>query len=111
MESLRQEPDIIDVKTAAHKALDYIKSLYEEEPIQNLGLEEVKLSDDDGMWSVTVGFSRPWSRQNVNEGPLAALKRSTDPWAPKSYPIDRDYKQVRIDARSGEVRGMEIRKL
>lgn len=108
MESLRQGPDIIDVKTAVQKALDYVQQVYETEDIRNLGLEEVKLSQDAETWSVTVGFSRPWSQDKVEPTPFSTL--ATHPFQPK-YPIDRDYKEVCLDARSGEVRGMEIRKL
>lgn len=112
MESLRQKQEFIDVKTAVQTALDHVRQLYEgNEKIRNLGLEEVKLSEDGKTWSVTVGFSRPWSEKSTIEAPLLAAIRESNPLMAPVYPIERDYKQVKIDARSGEIRGMEIRKL
>ena len=113
MESLRQEPDIIDVKTAVQTALGYVRELYGfNEKIRDLGLEEVELEtdyfSDTPIWSVTVGFARPWSKERVEANPWSPM--ATAPFKPR-YPIERDYKRVRIDAKSGEVIGMEIREL
>lgn len=48
----------MEVKEAVKMAKEHIRELYEGEKITNLGLEEVELASD--VWSIAVGFSRPW---------------------------------------------------
>jgi len=73
------------------------------EKVTNIGLEEVKLDEDD--WLVTVGFSRPWdypSQEDPARAVLFMLPRAEGTPA-------REYKVVRVDAATGEVRGMALR--
>lgn len=51
----------MNVKQAVAIAKEHIRDLFGEEEILNLGLEEVEL-DDQELWRVTIGFSRPWNR-------------------------------------------------
>ena len=55
----------MEVKKAVEVAKTYIQELFGEEEILNLGLEEVEL-DEEGVWRVTIGFSRPWERSVDN---------------------------------------------
>ena len=55
----------MEVKQAVKEAKKYIQELFGEEEILNLGLEEVEL-DEEGIWRVTVGFSRPWEQSVDN---------------------------------------------
>jgi hypothetical protein len=64
-------------------AKDYLKKIYADEQITNLGLEEIEHSATSGNWVITLAFSRPWNTprtraQEVLEtiGGLSPLKRS-----------------------------------
>jgi len=54
------------VKEAVEKAKEYVKSLFAEEGIGDVGLEEVDFDEKVGVWAVTIGFTRAWDRS----GPL-----------------------------------------
>jgi hypothetical protein len=75
----------MDVKEAAALAKQYIRDVFVDEPITNLGLEEVEFDDVSGAWLVTIGFSRPWDDA---QGAVAAMLRGASK--------QRDYKVVRI---------------
>ena len=73
----------MDVKTAVAAAKDYIGSVYADESVQNIGLEEVEFDASSDVWRVTVGFSRPWdspvsraAEVLQNMGAWPTLKRS-----------------------------------
>ncbi len=81
----------MDVKQAVKAAKDYVASLYAEEDISNIGLEEVELDPISGDWKVTIGFSRPWDRVKSTHIPLSDERRP------------RSYKLVRINDDSGQI--------
>jgi len=95
----------MEVKTAVHTALQYVKEVFEEEKLSNLGLEEVEFVPERGEWLVTVGFSRPWDfpREKVSDWQL--------PVAVPTYkrPPDRDYKVVHVDDLQGQVLAIKNR--
>jgi len=93
----------VDVKHAVRSALDFVRDIYSEEKISNLGLEEV--SFDDGVWSVTLGFSRPWDRPRDRRPAYDLVPGTASP----EPPPERDYKVVKIDAETGTVLGMVMR--
>jgi len=73
----------VDVKEAIARAKDYVKDIYAEEAVTNLGLEEVEHPAHTGNWVVTLGFSRPWNTPRTraqevleNLGAVSPLKRS-----------------------------------
>jgi hypothetical protein len=78
----------MEVKEAVKMAKEHIVDLYEAESIINLGLEEVVL--EDGVWRITIGFSRPWDIESDN---LFVTRTS-----PK-----RTYKVVAIDGTDGRI--------
>ena len=69
----------MDVKEAVQKANDYVASLYAEEDISNIGLEEVEFDPISNQWKVTIGFSRPWDRAKSTPIPISDARR------PRSY--------------------------
>ncbi|WP_446008064.1 hypothetical protein [Candidatus Electrothrix sp.] len=87
----------MDVKAAVKLAKEYILYLFDEEEINNLGLEEVEFYEGEEAWSVTVGFSRPW--EVPNDTILASLAK----------PPGRSYKIVRIDDKAGQVKSVKNR--
>jgi hypothetical protein len=73
----------VDVKEAIATAKSYVKEIYADEDVTNLGLEEVEHVPPSGNWVVTLGFSRPWNTPRTraqevleNLGAVSPLKRS-----------------------------------
>jgi hypothetical protein len=75
----------MDVKEAIAAAKHYVKDVYSEEQVTNLGLEEVEHIGlpTAGKWVITLGFSRPWNTPRTraqevleNLGAVSSLKRS-----------------------------------
>ena len=78
----------MDVKQAVRTAINYVKEVFAEEELTNLGLEEVEYVPERGEWRVTVGFSRPWQQ----------------PWQQNLLlPQVRDYKVVNMEDTTGRV--------
>ncbi len=76
----------MQVKEAIVLAKQYIQDVFADEKIDNVGLEEVEFDDKLGIWSVTIGFSRPWEdASGTFSAKLAGF-----------VPRRRDYKVVRI---------------
>jgi len=86
----------MNVKEAVAKAKAYVLDLFENEDLTNVGLEEVEFNDDTKVWTVTIGFSRPW---DIKTNALAGITTS------------RSYKVVTIDDFSGEVKSVKNREL
>lgn len=61
----------MNAKEAVSKAKDHIQQFFEDEKIINVGLEELEFNADQGVWSITIGFSRPWDAEGFTV-PLAA---------------------------------------
>ena len=83
---------MLDVKEAAQRASQYFASLYADQGVSNMQLEEVELTDDGQYWLITLSY--PGDPPN---NPFLNL------------PSNRKYKVFRIDAETGEVKSMKIR--
>lgn len=91
-----QEQGHVAMRQAVDIAMKEIQDLYPSETLQDLLLEEVLLGGFEAdVWEVTLGFTRPYS--TVTSGSLGNV-------LPQSRP--RAYKRFKVDARTGEVRGM-----
>ena len=93
----------IDVKEAVRAAKAFVADVLAAEKVTNIGLEEVRLDEDQ--WLVTVGFSRPWDYPNQKDpayGAILLLPQAES--APK-----REYKVVKVDAATGEAHEMVLR--
>lgn len=55
----------MDVKLAVKIAKTQVVDLFADEEIVDIGLEEIRLDDTAGIWTVTIGFSRPWDQKNA----------------------------------------------
>jgi hypothetical protein len=97
----------INVKDAVRIAVEYVRDLYAPEELVDLRLEEVELTEAGTYWFVTLGFSRPelQKQQSQNPGPGGAMIDLLRPPA-----LEREYKVVKINARSGDVQSMKMRK-
>lgn len=97
------QTDPIDVREAVRAAGQYMRDLYQGEGLPNLRLEEVELSEDGSEWLVTFGFTASEKDVETN-GFITAIGGATT--RPR-----RDYKIIRVDARTGKAIAMNIRTL
>ena len=97
--------NMINVQEAVRLALEYCAPLFGE--VERLRLEEVELSEDEKHWLITIGFDDP---------ALSATKKVPSTWSvlglePRETRIDeRQYKVVNLDAQTGNVRSVKIRR-
>jgi hypothetical protein len=89
---------MLDVKQAAQKASEYFNALYAEHSLSTVQLEEVELTEDGEYWLITLSY--PTSRDTASG--LTELFGRTGP---------KEYKVFKIDAKTGEVKSMKIRKV
>jgi hypothetical protein len=88
----------MEVKEAVRTALNYVREVFVDEKLSNLGLEEVEYVPDRSEWLVTVGFSRPWDypkKETAFQGVLSFTNQERPP--------ERDYKVVHVDDTNGQV--------
>lgn len=84
---------MVDVKQASEIAANYFEKLLGKH--ENLTLEEVELSDDGKCWYITLGYD-----VTTEFTPTFPFKES-----------HRRYKSFKIEAETGKVLSMKIRKL
>lgn len=89
------EQEQIDLRQAVDIATKTIRELYPEAALEDLLLEEVFHFETNQEWEVTLGFSLPYS--SAGSGAISTVFQQTRP---------RAYKRFKIDANTGEVRGM-----
>jgi hypothetical protein len=87
----------MEVKEAIALARQYVKDVFSDEQLNDIGLEELEFDDDKDIWSITLGFSRPW-QASATQNALAALV------SPR-----RDYKVVRISDKTKKVLSVKNR--
>jgi hypothetical protein len=90
----------MEVKEAVQSAKSFVFDLLKDEGAVNLGLEEIEYLEDQDIWEVTIGFSRPW---NTSRGALSAI--TGEDWR------KRDYRVVKIRNSDGQVLGMKVRQV
>jgi hypothetical protein len=91
---------MIDVRHAVQLALDFVNGIFSQEPPINLRLEEISLSEDEKLWTITFSFFRPTSELPNYQAILNAIK-----------PPEREYKSINIDSTNGKFVSMKIRQL
>ena len=97
--------EAINVRDAVAEAKKSLRNLYQDDPPEELALEEVEFINDNErpLWSVTLGFHR---RRSV------APARGMDFLARPPTPIEnRVYKTLLIDANTGEFVKMDMRQI
>lgn len=87
------------VKEAVIIAKDWVKDMLSDENVTNIGLEEVDRDEDEGVWNITIGFSRPWNSPRPN-----ALSALTDQPA-----LKRAYRVITVREPDGDVISMRKR--
>jgi hypothetical protein len=89
----------MDAKAAAVLAKNYVKDLFADEGVMNVGLEEVEFDEGTETWRVTIGFSRPWDKPS---GAMAQIAQQL------SIP-SRSYKVVQIHDSNAQVMSVKNR--
>ena len=85
----------MDVKLAVQTAKEHVAEIFADEPIENVGLEEVEFDELNKVWAVTIGFTRFWGRPRDNIF--------------RDLGTARDFKIVRIEDESGRVQSVKHR--
>jgi hypothetical protein len=85
---------VIDVRQAAQAALQFARYVYGDE-FARASLEEVELAREDGEWLITLGVRRKIPVYGAG--------------FPEVEEPEPSYKIFRVEAETGEVRGMKIR--
>ncbi len=80
---------MIDVKQAVEAAGKYVKRLYPS--TRNLRVEETEIAEDNSFWFITLSF--------IQESPE------------ELFGPDRSYKEFKIDAETGDILSMKIKKI
>ena len=66
----------MDAKQAVQIAKKHVVEIFSEEPIENVGLEEVEFDAIKGVWAITVGFSRFWGHPSDLCAVLIQMRRA-----------------------------------
>lgn len=90
-----EQPQRKPVKEAVQACVAFLKDVSGGAPPEEVTVEEVALSEDARWWEITLGYYAPGS--------------SMDRLVGKAVP--RQYKQFEVDAASGDVLSMRIRKV
>ena len=58
---------MLEVREAVGIAKEYVRDLFSDEPIRQLGLEEIDFVEDGthSHWKITIGFVRHWRADNL----------------------------------------------
>ena len=89
----------MDVQEAIATAKNFVRDLFKDEDPRNIGLEELQFDEEDEVWDVTVGFSRPWDEPRL--GALAEML--TESKASPRPALRRTYKVVSLAKRDGRL--------
>jgi hypothetical protein len=88
----------MEAKDVVKVAVQYVSDIFAHEKPTNIGLEEITFDEENNIWNVTIGFSRPWDYESPNI--LTGLQPKTP---------NRQYKVVRIDDNNGKVKEITMR--
>ena len=88
----------LNVQDAIKKARDYVGEIFKDEPIADIGLEEVEFDTDS--WKITIGFNRIWKVQPTG---LSGMLSSSS--------FHRSFKVVTISDADGSLVSIKNREL
>lgn len=92
---------MLSVKEAVQAAHQWVGELYPPGELRHLRLEEVRLSENERFWEITLGWVEPAIRENTFAASLSSDVRV----------LPRVYKTLDVDAETGEVKAMRIREV
>jgi hypothetical protein len=85
---------MIDVKQATQKAIEHLKSIYQDQDLGKILVEEAERTDDNKFWIVSLSFKKMNPTGIVGESIFAD---------------NRSLKTFRLEAENGEVKSMKNR--
>ncbi len=94
---------MIDMKQAVQIALDFCRSLYGQDKLADLLLEEVELSEDEKFWLVTVGF-------DLGQEETSQTSPNISGGSPAKK-LEHVFKTMKVDANNGRALSLKIKKL
>lgn len=100
---------MIPIKEAAQQAAEFCQQLFPD--AQDILLEEVERDEDDKFWLITISYLAAAGKRagTVVSGTMeTALGTTMEQLFPR---FERRYKNLRVDAHTGEVVSMKIREL
>ncbi|TWT41029.1 hypothetical protein RAS1_37200 [Phycisphaerae bacterium RAS1] len=100
-----QQNGRLSAKEAAAHAAAFLRELLAT-PKAELRLDEVELSDDDRVWRITLSYLGP---ADPGQSGFAEFLHKVQDMPGSS--IERIYKLVEVDAHTGEVRAVRIRRV
>jgi hypothetical protein len=95
---------MIDVKQAVANAVKFLTDMFAGEPIMDVRLEEVELSEDGQYWYITLSMLR----KPGESGRIPSVAESLQSFIGR---MDREYKVLAVRAQDGQVQSMKIRQL
>ncbi len=96
--------EAIELKEAAKKGVDFLISVYE--GAEDILVEEVDIDEQQKTWFIT--YSYLFKRKQVDHSPISTIGTSLSLLYPSR---ERNYKTLKIDAKTGAVLSMKIREL
>jgi len=99
---------MVDIKAAVNSAYSYLREIQElvGGKFEDLRLEEVELSEDKRFWHITLGYDLP---VKVRVG--SQLEEMLISQTQRKQEFQREYKLFKVNAETGEVESMKIRKV
>ena len=93
---------MISIKEAAQKAADFCQQIFPD--AQDVLLEEVERDDLNKFWFITISYLTTAAKRTSTAIPAGAMEQI--------FPrFERRYKNLKVDATTGEVVSMKIREL
>jgi hypothetical protein len=96
----------IDARKAVAVAVEYLNEMRDlvDEKLKDIRLEELELSDEQGVWVITLGYDVP-----VQPSRLDRILNPTPSTLLGETVHKRDYKTFQINSETGAVQSMKIR--
>jgi hypothetical protein len=94
---------MIEMKQAVQTALEFCRSLYGQDKLADILVEEVELTEDEKFWLVTLGF-------NIGPGEASQPATAVSGGSLSKRP-DHVFKTMKVDASSGRSLSLKIKKL
>lgn len=94
----------MNAKEAVSAAKAYVKDVFADEQIVDVGLEEVEFDEHSNCWLITVGFSCPRIAETYNNNPFNELRKGGSLIEMmREKALRRSYKVVTINDGSAQV--------
>ncbi|MEO0536274.1 MAG: hypothetical protein AAF215_20670 [Cyanobacteria bacterium P01_A01_bin.123] len=100
--------NVHDVKMAVKSAYQYIQSMQDlmGRKLDELRLEEVELSEDKNAWLITLGYDVPVIQRKTALEEIMVVNPLKEP-----HKFQREYKLFTVNASTGVVESMKIRRV